>query len=150
MYVCNQNMTLTISFKSSLIMDIISNDKGLEKEFETAIQHGTKITTYNQNHALIWIWVMRNLTNFNSYQMHPITPMNVSLSHIMGIKKNLTLKLFFSIRQTKSKTLLHKSIHSWLKLQNNSKMTKGILNFFSSNPCKHTVHSIFCVTFMPM
>jgi hypothetical protein len=33
-------------------MDIISNDKGLEKEFETAIQHGTKITTYNQNHAL--------------------------------------------------------------------------------------------------
>lgn len=33
-------------------MDIISNDKGLEKEFETAILCGTKITTYNQNHAL--------------------------------------------------------------------------------------------------
>lgn len=33
-------------------MDIISNDKGLEKEFETAILRGTKITTYNQNHPL--------------------------------------------------------------------------------------------------
>jgi hypothetical protein len=124
-------------------MDIISNDKGLEKEFETVILHGTKIITYNQNHALNMDVSYEK--NFNSYQMHPITPMNASLSHIMGIKKNLTLKLFFSIRQPKSKMLLHKSIHSSLKLQSNSKMTKGILNFFSSKPCKHTFHSIFCV-----
>jgi hypothetical protein len=32
-------------------MDTVPN-KGLEKEFETTILFGTKITTHNQNHAL--------------------------------------------------------------------------------------------------
>lgn len=60
MYVCNQNMTNYL-LQKFINMDIISNDKGLEKEFETAILCGTQITTYNQNHALntdlLWeIW----------------------------------------------------------------------------------------------